>query len=424
MTEGVEYPRDEHGTHHDALQEHLELSHYITVFSASAGRVRYVMFIIMVLSVTIVVAQWNTTKDSWAQSRYKRLLEILHEIEPLADTTAADAIVRERTDARFGSRKELVEVVAEYRARLIDRIFFTEIPGLGIAFDVNDLGLFSGIAYTLLLLLLVFCLMREHENLYLALYKVMRLHDRQSRRPDGESAANFLYHALAMGTVFTTPPSLARWRPAAPQRKFLNIVFFVPALVQGYIVYTNYATLPVAEAYGAPPTIMVPQYFLLTCVFALGVVALIYADAANKRWQSAFFHLNPGLARVQQQPWLMWIRRSRFGLDNRFQRKLSAQAVQQLVCDDLTEGNNELVVTHALPVGKTISYDDVMQMCREIESLAMEKASALCSRHPELISANITSSALNGSDWVVSSRWSLRCLPEPAFVRQAEERPA
>ena len=225
MLEGIELPKSENNSTYDALQEHLELSHYISVFSASAGRVRYVMFIIMVLSVTILVAQLNTTAQSWAQPRYKRLSGILAETRGL-DDSRADQIVRNRTGARFETRDELAATVADYRARLVDRVFFTEIPGLGTTFDVNDLGLFSGIAYTLLLLLLVFCLMREHENLYLALFKVMRLHDRGARRPDGESSANFLYHARHGYCVYNTTQlgEVAANGPATrvPERRVLR----------------------------------------------------------------------------------------------------------------------------------------------------------------------------------------------------------
>jgi hypothetical protein len=404
-----EHPQSEHPSAHDSLQEHLELSHYISVFSASAGRVRYVMFILMVLSITIVIAQWNTASNSWVQKRHSRLLALERDTRAMPEQ-AADSLVNERTRGRFKTRAELTETAAAYRLRLIDRVFFTDIPGLGITFDINDLGLFSGVAYSLLLMLLVFCLMREHENLYLALFKVMRLHDRKCKRPDGESTANFLYHALAMGTVFTTPPSLARWRPAAPQRLFLTIVFFVPALVQTYIVCMNQRTLDIALAYGAPRTIMVPQYALLGAVLALGIIAYIYADAANKRWRSAFFHLNPGLKRLQQQPWTIWVRLARFGQHNRLQRRLSAQAVQQLVCDaNDTVGTKEIAISHALPVSHIITYADVVQMCRDSEGRAMEEADSLCGSRAELVSADVISSLIAGSDWILKTRWLVRC---------------
>jgi len=392
----------------DEWQEHLELSHYISVFSASAGRVRYVMFIIMVLSVTVLVGQWNTTDPSWIKQRYKALLEVSERAKPMVEG-AANQFVYNKTNHRYATREEVSETLKEYRVRLVERVFFAQIPGLGVSFDINDLGWFSGISYMLLLLLLVFSLMREHENLYLALFKVMRLHDRDSKRPNGESTANFLYHALAMGTVFTTPPSLALWRPAAPQRVFLNVVFFVPAFVQGYIVLTNYLTLPVATAYGAnPSTIMIPQYLFLGVVIALGVVAYIYAEAANRRWRSAFFHLNPALKRVRQQPWSMWTRRSRLGAYDPFQRKLWAQVVQKLVCDD-AEIDDEFPITNTLAVsGDKITYADVIQMCRELETKAAERARDRCA-HYAFASADIESSTLDGPIWVVTARWSMRC---------------
>ena len=285
----------------ESLYEHLELAHYVEIFRGSADRVRYVIFVIIVFSIVILVAQWNTTDLSWVPQRYRKLNELYDAVRRMPEP-AADERVRKQTRARFLSRDDLKENLSEYRKLRVEHVFLVQMPGMGATFDINDLGLFSGITYVLLLLLLLFSLMREHENLYLALFKVRRLHDRPGTIADGESTANYLYHSLAMSQVLSSPPTLAQWRPSSFKIAILNVVFIVPAAVQAYIIYVNYQTLPIAQSYGASTSVMFPQYVLFILVVIMGALAITYADACNKRWKSAFLHVNPALARVAPLP--------------------------------------------------------------------------------------------------------------------------
>ncbi len=104
----------------------------------------------------------------------------------------------------------------------------TSSPIPGVSIDVNDLGVVGGVALVLLTSILVFCVMREHENLYLALYKVRRLCDVPDQdHTHGESAANLLYHRLVMGQVLSSPPTLAQWKHRGILHH-VSWVFFLP----------------------------------------------------------------------------------------------------------------------------------------------------------------------------------------------------
>src|SRR3954470_23866376 len=135
------------------------------------------------------------------------------------------------------------DLLAEYSKLRLERELFPHIPILGITFDVNDLGLFCGMAYVLLLLLLLFSLMREHEHLHLALFKVRRLHDDSRNRGGGESRANYLYHALAMSQVLNSPPTLASWKPSRFKTVTLSLIFFLPVAMELFIVVVDWSTL-------------------------------------------------------------------------------------------------------------------------------------------------------------------------------------
>jgi len=407
----LESSESEHSTatsgEREALHEHLELAHYIEVFRASSEYVRRIIFIILVFSIVMLVAQWNTTDASWVPRRYDGLKQLYERVKHNPESQA-DAVIAKHTNGRLASREELLATLEEYRRHRVEKVLLLEIPGLGVTFDINDLGNFCGVAYALLLILLVLALIREHENLYLALFKVRRLHDRDKHKGDGESKANYLYHALAMSQVLSSPPTLAQWSQPFAKRALLNSVLFVPALVQGYIIYVNVVTLFVARAYGSTAKVMLPQYAFFLINVILGILALLYAEACNHRWKSAFLYINPALKYIQSQPWPLWVKRPTSLPKDPLQRHLWAQAISKLtLARELAD--ETITVKHAITLGRPmISYGDVVQMCREIEAEAAQQAHEACESF-HVLKGNIVASELNGSVWEVAADFDIRC---------------
>jgi len=393
----------------ESLPEHLELNHYVETYRRSAERARYVVVTLMVFSVVMLVAQWNTMEYSWSSKRYQSLTSLYDRARGQPAGTA-DKTVQTATDGRYQSLHEVAAILDEYRRLRVERVSIFDVPGIGIAIDVNDLGLFSGVANTLLFLLLLFAVMREYENLYLALFKVRRLHDRGAVR-GGESTANYLYHALAMSQVFNAPPTLAQWRQSKTKRDIPHIVFVVPVLVQSYIVYSNYRTASILHWYRrAFVQEMLPQFVLLGIVASLAMIAAIYADAANYRWRSAFLHLNPGLGRVAHIPWTTWVRlrilRKRW--PDYIQRRMWAQVVQRL---ELTKER----VTGIVPVshvrnieGHDITFAEIQAMCATLKQHAEEIADRECDEY-HFVRVSIKSSVLHHPIWTVTADFHINC---------------
>jgi hypothetical protein len=388
----------------ESLQEHMELSHYIDVFRSSAERVRRVIFIVMVFSVIMLVAQWNTTELSWMPLRYKGLESIYFRAEKIPNKDIADAEVYQETGGRIWTREELRDYIKEFLKQRIERVTFVEIPGLGVTFDINDLGNFSGIAYTLLMTLLLFSIAREHENLYLALFKVRRLHDHGKLKSDGESTANYLYHSLAMSQVLNSPPTLAQWDPSKIKTRILCIIYIVPTLVGGYIIYENRRTLPVVHALGGSNSVMVPQYIFFAIVLALGVLAIIYSTSCDRRWESAFFYVNPELLRVRARPWPVWV-----GLrsGHPLRRRMWNQAVTKLiVTEKATRNEAQVLVKESVPIheDEKISYAAMNELCDKLEQSAAKDAPLQkdwVSKSPR----EVKSSILSNGQWHVEANF-------------------
>ena len=402
----------------ESLHEHLELAHYIDVFRLSAERVRRLVFIIMVFSVVMLVAQWNTADTSWVMRRYKGYEELFVKVKDFP-AKAADEAVQEATDDRLATREELKGYIDSLLHERLDKVIFVEIPGLGVTFDINDLGNFCGIAYLLLLSLLVFSLMREHENLYLAMFKVRRLHDHRKSKSDGESTANYLYHALAMSQVLNSPPTLAQWAPSWVKTEVLNAIFLVPALVQGYIIFINWRTLSLVRIFNADTTILLPEFIFLMISLALGLLALQYSRSCNRRWKNAFLYINPSLRRVRSRPWSLWLgwRKSK----NPIHRRMWTQAIESLSIVKNDDEESRIEASHTLLLdGSDITYPDIIRMFKELEEKAVEKASEAGTPYP-IIRGKVDSSVLNGNVWEVSASFFARSKAAGGLGQKGKE---
>ena len=184
------------------------------------------------------------------------------------------------------------------------------VPFLGIHFDINDLGAFSAIGLAIICFTLCFAMARQHENLYLSLWKVRRIADREGRYDDGQSKANFLYHALAMAQVFTRPPTLARWRPRSIGRGAMRALLFLPAFIQSLVVISNVRSIKNAWILSPRWTIlsMVLQASLLFVILVCTVASCYYSRAGDLRWKETFFAINPGLRSLKGSPWSEWLK--------------------------------------------------------------------------------------------------------------------
>lgn len=127
------------------------------------------------------------------------------------------------------------------------------IPVLGVAFDINDLGFFSSLSQAFLSMFLFFAMYRYHENLYLCLQIVKRISAEELRFNSALSLSNYFYHTLAMRQMFSKPPTLARWHRSLLRRLAIAL-FFVPSIVQAYVLNQDLRTFDVGSLFSWFPS--------------------------------------------------------------------------------------------------------------------------------------------------------------------------
>ncbi|MDP9194818.1 MAG: hypothetical protein M3P06_24250 [Acidobacteriota bacterium] len=284
-----------------------DVQEYVTAFKASSDRARYALFVVIITTVLVAIANYNVQEWGWPSRRLATWYQFAPKTDPTTPKTAPATV---KTFPFFrGDADQLQTAREEYLKQFTARAVFAASPIPGVSIDVNDIGLVGGVALCLLMLVQALCVMREHENLFLALYKVRSLHDEEeARRKHGDSRANLLYHALAMSQVLSSPPTLARWEDRS-MLSHLYLVFYIPAVAYAWVVVGNFGTMEHGAAYGVEVVaLLVLQCTMALMLLLLATICLLNSKAMAERWQRAFFRINPRLRRLAQPNEWQWLK--------------------------------------------------------------------------------------------------------------------
>jgi hypothetical protein len=152
---------------------------------------------------------------------------------------------------------------------------------------------------------------------------------------------------------------------------------------------------------------MLPEYILFLVNLVLGIATFFYARSCNGRWKSAFLYINPSLRYVQQQPWRLWLRFPNAAPRSRVQRHLWNRVVERLRFEEPAADNIASVIHQRKLSGQEISYDDIREMCLDLESQAAKAAKLVCDEF-EIISGEVTSSVVAEGIWTVQATFGIR----------------
>jgi len=355
-------------THNSSLRglsEDCEINHHVAMMATSSNRGRFVMVAIVITSILILIGYRNSQQDGWTNSRL-RLAQIALECRIFELNPEDRMAIQERAKKCLDGDVERVNLAGKWAAKRrlrdedmikqrihileeiqVDRIYTMQIPFLNVHFDVNDLGLLSGITLNVLVAMLLFALSREHENLFLALWKVRDYQKieypeedasidsetpekadckaaaatAEGTKPDlkeiekeidryGASKANLLYHCLAMGQTFCKPPTLARWNKRLMGNLLAKVLMFLPFAVQALFTLYDWDTreFGLLLNQGSTKIVLAVESLSLLTLLALCSGCVIYWHSMEKRWRTTFFRINPSIkADIAPPAWIYWV---------------------------------------------------------------------------------------------------------------------
>jgi hypothetical protein len=312
------------------LAQEFEFEQYIKAFTSSSDRVRHLIFISILASVLVFAAYRNSMTKTWWNTRieiarvgvrnevwlnptervnlcHRRGPQAARFMDPCDEVARASDLLVFRGKHGETSLKSHLAKLEETR---VNEILFVSVPFLGIRFDINDLGAFSAIGLAIISFTLCFAMARQHENLFLSLWKVKQVARTEENPEDGQSRANLLYHALAMAQVFTRPPTLARWKPWAYGRYAIRLILFTPVLVQSLVLANDIKTVPDAWSlnWGATMMTMWMQVLFSLVVLVCTIMSYCYSRAGDFRWRETFQKINPDQFEKDQPSWWRWVK--------------------------------------------------------------------------------------------------------------------
>jgi hypothetical protein len=378
------------------LFDHDELREYVDALKGSSDRGRHVLFAVLIVSLLLAVVNYNMVDYSWPRSRTREILA--HGFEGRPRVGAPDREIRE-------------EIGRIYLEQFMEHAVSVTSPIPGVWIDFNDVGTAGGAILLLLMLALVYYLAREHENLYLSLFRVRSLcsdpgHER------GDSRANLLYHALAMRQALSFPPTLARWR-RGPLFKHLGIVFFLPFVVYVWVVWTTFRWAKEDPILGGGNVALMNRTLALQVLFALLMFALslmahLLSRSMAIRWRSAFFRVNPGRVLAPQSSAREWLSLRRTKM--RIEERVRSELVDTLLHAPESFDEVDVHASLRLSQGPQIDLETRDRMVKELLRRADRKARDRCARERKRYLGIARFRVIDKANVATSAEWEVAAI--------------
>lgn len=235
------------------------LGQYIDAAANSVSRARTILIVIITASVLTFVAYWNTRPDAWLTGRITKANAALRLFDPATKgrlpedeakqkfTEAEEELRRSAKqfieDRNITDRDLLVDFIERLRGLQLEQVTTLHVPFFGVTFDVNDLGIFAGLTFSVILLWFRFSLVRELINLRETFIEAKKL---------GDEYRHHCYNLLAMRQVLTIPPMPNEVHEPSNVlgrgfwRIFPEALFFLPFIVYTRLFFHDLQTIDLA----------------------------------------------------------------------------------------------------------------------------------------------------------------------------------
>jgi hypothetical protein len=222
------------------LKQEAMVIEYVNAAASSSSRTRNII-IVLIVSTVLVAIEIRNTSYSWIDARIEireaalklynpEKSALLVETNPVLYSRATMYLKRRAFDAKNEDDKRRIErELDDYRKAAIENVSFVHIPFFGAVFDHNDIGMFAGFTFAVLLLWLRYSLARELNNLNLLFSRSVPKENLKRR-----------YELLAMQQVLTVPrignaPVQYRWIP--------RVLYFIPLPIYLMQMYFDFRTV-------------------------------------------------------------------------------------------------------------------------------------------------------------------------------------
>jgi hypothetical protein len=278
----------------------VDFKTYSSLINESSQRTRSILYIMLVTSILMFVPYWNVRPDNWLNSRIGIRQNVIQWYG--WNTTVRNNLQNEKNIESFEASRKAAELFGvdlknskKDSAFVINRLqneilelrriniakSFISIPIFNVTVDINDLSLFGGFAFIVILSMLRASVWRELSNIAFIFDDA----DKQGELLD-------TYQLLSMSQVLTVPPitklNKSNWG-------FLNAIYlFLPLFVQCYTFIYDLTGIEYAMVQNRSATIIHLAFnsLAILLISILTFSCLRLSIKYNRKWQSVASQLN------------------------------------------------------------------------------------------------------------------------------------
>lgn len=281
--------------------------------NATSSSSRSVLYVIMLTSIISLIAILNSYMWNWGTEKKNFFLTVQTAYDRKYNAEKSDT-TKQKIDR---IREDIDRQLNSYTRHLSENNESVRIPILGSSFDVNDLGIITGISLFILLIILRFTLSREINNLIIAFNSITDRYPLDANRGDFEDYLNTIksdekdevlaninytrrlhhYNYLSMNEIFSLPPletSENEFRGSIIGR-LLSKMYWFPCIVYFLIVLNDTTTIGYGLNMSYYHTIISYSFNILSliaiailchkCTKSKAMIDKIYTDFKENNYQ-------------------------------------------------------------------------------------------------------------------------------------------
>jgi hypothetical protein len=306
-----------------------DIKQYIEAATDAAERSRRVLIVLITASVLTLVATWNSREDGWFDESYNLVKAAsilitennkpisLNDPEIIALSEGDKTNLYERAEqylkqSHITKREDVQKILDSLASQRAEHLAMVRMPFFGVGFHINDIGIFAGLTFAVVLLWFRFSLVREVNNLRRAFHKAGKQDEAQAeangRDGSGEhQQLQFCYDMLAMRQVLTTPKmlplvekntSLGRlrrsWHRLSWHRQMFwfliaKSLFLLPVLVHIIVMINDHASMELGRIVSPSNTdiVLTASWILLVSILILTALCYVLVFNAHTTWKEA-----------------------------------------------------------------------------------------------------------------------------------------
>jgi hypothetical protein len=266
---------------------------YINAAASSGDRARTVLIVMLVASVFVFTQIRNA--DGWLDRRINTRIYALRLLDKDFDANK-DVLSKDPKDhaietelynrARYfinisgyktgdaNDKDRLLSQINHLTDMRDEQMRLVRLPFFGAVFDANDMGIFAGITFTVVLLWLTLATIRERRNVQVAF-----------EAAESHGSLRFCYNLLSMQQVLTVPPTKAN-RYLQSLGYISNALYVMPLVIYGVLFHHDWITRDTGYALGWDKMniLLGASGVLFVLILILTIICIVTSLKMDKDW--------------------------------------------------------------------------------------------------------------------------------------------